>query len=99
MAFSDDSDQAQAWEQVNSAPHQAKISHELLGAAASYEAIKAYEKHREENGEPDSHATRNEIIATLAGGFIDRMVETKGLDFIDKEKAKYHAKQQYESQF
>ncbi|GAW05367.1 hypothetical protein F5879DRAFT_873741 [Lentinula edodes] len=97
--FSDDSDQAQAWDQVNNAPHKAELSHELLAAAASYEAAKAYEKHVADNGEPDSHATRNELLATFAGGFIDRIVETKGLDFIDKEKAQYHAKKQLEAQF
>ncbi|KAJ3859883.1 hypothetical protein EV359DRAFT_67785 [Lentinula novae-zelandiae] len=97
--FSDDSDQAQAWDQVNNAPHKAELSHELLVAAASYEAAKAYEKHVADNGEPDSHATRNELLATFAGGFIDRIVETKGLDFIDKEKAQYHAKKQLEAQF
>ncbi|KAJ3789143.1 hypothetical protein F5050DRAFT_1711613 [Lentinula boryana] len=97
--FSDDSEQAQAWDQVNNAPHKAELSHELLAAAASYEAAKAYEKHVADNGEPDSHATRNELLATFAGGFIDRIVETKGLDFIDKEKAQYHAKKQLEEQF
>jgi hypothetical protein len=39
-----------------------------------------------------------EILAALAGGFVDREVETKGLDFIDKEKAKHLAKQQVEEQ-
>ena len=28
--------------------------------------------------------------AAAAGGFIDKLVESKGLDFIDKEKAKRH---------
>ncbi|KAJ3722911.1 hypothetical protein EV361DRAFT_968243 [Lentinula raphanica] len=97
--FSDDSEQAQAWDTVNNAPHKAELSHELLAAAASFEAAKAYEKHCAENGEPDSHATRNELLATFAGGFLDRMIETKGLDFIDKEKAQYHAKKQLEAQF
>lgn len=43
------------------------------------QAAKAYEKHVADNGEPDSHATRNELLATFAGGFIDRIVETKGV--------------------
>lgn len=30
--------------------HEAKFSHELIAGAASYEAMKAYNKHREENG-------------------------------------------------
>lgn len=36
-------------------------------------------------------------MAGLAGAFIDREVETRGLDFIDTQKAKHHAKEAYES--
>ncbi|TRM67529.1 hypothetical protein BD626DRAFT_533950 [Schizophyllum amplum] len=94
--FNDDSDQKQAYDQVQNAPHKAELSHELISAAASYEAAKAYEKHVAQNGQPASHAEAKELLAGFAGAFIDRTVETKGLDFFDKEKAKRHAKQQYE---
>ncbi|KAJ7908378.1 hypothetical protein B0H13DRAFT_1617535 [Mycena leptocephala] len=87
--FSDDSDEAQAYDQVTSAPHKAALSHELIAAAASYEAAKAYEKHCAENGQPESHAKAKELFAAFSGAFVDRMVETKGLDFVDKEKAKH----------
>ncbi|GAT20606.1 hypothetical protein RIB2604_00800760 [Aspergillus luchuensis] len=30
--------------------HKAKFSHELIGGAAAYEAMKAYEEHQEKNG-------------------------------------------------
>ncbi|KAI0750814.1 hypothetical protein C8Q80DRAFT_1268131 [Daedaleopsis nitida] len=89
--FSNDSDEAQAYDQVVNAPHKAELSHELLAAAASYEAAKSYEKHCEREGKPDSHEKAKEIMAALSGAFIDRMVETKGLDFIDTQKAKRHA--------
>ncbi|KJA25335.1 hypothetical protein HYPSUDRAFT_76067 [Hypholoma sublateritium FD-334 SS-4] len=92
--FSDDSDQAGAYDQVVNAPHKATLSHELIAAAASYEAAKAYEKHCEENGQPASHAEAKEILAGFSGAFVDRIVETKGLDFFDKEKAKHAAKEQ-----
>ena len=102
--------------QVTNAPHKAELSHELIAAAASYEAAKAYEKHVAANGKPDNHAQAKELLyvasyplrhnvprfshvsysAALSGGFIDRIVETKGLDFVDKEKAKHHAKVQAE---
>ncbi|KAJ7205728.1 hypothetical protein GGX14DRAFT_644224 [Mycena pura] len=94
-----DSDEAQAYEEVTNAPHKAALSHELIAAAASYEAAKAYEKHCETNGKPDSHAKAKEIMAGLAGAFIDRMVETKGLDAVDKAKAKHEAKKIHEEQF
>ncbi|KAJ7665582.1 hypothetical protein B0H17DRAFT_1090643 [Mycena rosella] len=96
--FDHDSDEAQAHSEVVNAPHKAEISHELIAAAASYEAAKAYEKHCEQNGKPDSHAKAKEIVAGLAGAFIDRMVETKGLDFVDTQKAKHEAKKRCEEQ-
>ena len=53
------------------------------------QAAKAYERHCAENGQPASHAEAKELLAGFAGAFIDREVETKGLDFVDREKAKY----------
>ncbi|KAG6861585.1 hypothetical protein C0995_014492 [Termitomyces sp. Mi166 len=98
--FSDDSEQAQAYDQVMGASHSAKLSHELIAAAASYEAAKAYEDHVAQNGKPESHAKAKEIlqVAGFAGAFVDRMAETKGLDFIDREKAKHQAKEHYDEQ-
>ncbi|KAG5921773.1 hypothetical protein E4U42_005716 [Claviceps africana] len=94
--FDNDSDQAQAYEQVKERPHEAKWSHELIGGAAAFEAAKAYEDHVARNGHPDDHATAKEILAGAIGFFVDREVETKGLDFIDREKAKRHAQKQAE---
>nr|VWO97756.1 Patatin-like phospholipase domain-containing protein (EC [Ganoderma boninense] len=94
--FHHESDEAQAYEQVTNAPHKAELSHELIAAAASYEAAKAYEQHVAKNGKPDSHAKAKELMAGFAGAFIDRMVETKGLDFIDKERAKAHSQEKVE---
>lgn len=42
-------------------------------------------------GKPESHAKAKEILAGFAGAFVDREVESKGLDFFDKEKAKHEA--------
>ncbi|KUM60252.1 hypothetical protein ACN42_g6880 [Penicillium freii] len=93
--FSDDSDQAQAYNTYNGQQeHDPSVIHELIAGAASYEAAKAYENHVAENGEPDSHAKAKEILAGFAGAFVDREVETRGLDFFDKEKAKYDAYEQ-----
>ncbi|KAI0335478.1 hypothetical protein GY45DRAFT_1342545 [Cubamyces sp. BRFM 1775] len=94
--FHHESDEAQAYDQVVNAPHKAELSHELIAAAASYEAAKAYEQHCEREGKPQSHEKAKEIMAGFAGAFIDRMVETKGLDFIDREKAKRHASERVE---
>lgn len=56
------------------------------------QAAKAYENHCRENGKPESHAEAKEILAGFAGAFIDREFETRGLGFMDREKAKHHAR-------
>ncbi|KAJ7250804.1 hypothetical protein C8J57DRAFT_1138805 [Mycena rebaudengoi] len=88
--FSSDSPEARACDEVNDSPHKAALSHEIIAAAASYEAAKAYEEHCENNGKPDSHAKAKEIFAGLVGFSVDRIVETKGLDYCDAQKAKDH---------
>jgi len=94
--FDSKPNQAEAYNEVVNSPNKAKLSHELLASAAAYEASKGYENHCKENGKPPTHAKAKELIATFTGGFIDREVETKGLNFIDRAKAKHHAKQEAE---
>jgi len=95
--FSHDSEEAKAHDAVNSSPHKAALSHELIAAAASYAAAHAYEKHVEKNGKPANHAQAVELLAGLTGGFVDRLVETKGLDTVDKERVKHDAKKKAEA--
>ncbi|KAF8223477.1 putative phosphoglycerate mutase family protein [Tricholoma matsutake] len=100
--FDHDSEEAEAHRQVclvTGGGHEAKLSHELLAGAASFAAARAYEKHVAENGQPPSHALAKELLAGFAGSFIDREVETRGLDFIDKQKAKHEAKKRAEEGF
>ncbi|EUC63355.1 concanamycin induced protein C CipC1 protein, putative [Rhizoctonia solani AG-3 Rhs1AP] len=94
--FSDDSDQAQAYDQVTQRPHETSWTHELIAGAAAYEAAKAYENHVAENGQPPDHAKAKEILAGITSAFVDREVESKGLDYIDRERAKRHAQEQAE---
>ncbi|RIA89581.1 putative phosphoglycerate mutase family protein, partial [Glomus cerebriforme] len=72
--------------------HESSLSHELIAGAAAFEAYKAYEKKREEEGHHDDHALAKEILAGLAAAEADKLFETKGLDFLDREKAKRDAK-------
>lgn len=95
--FHHESDEAQAYNEVTSAPHKAALSHELIAAAASYEAAKAYEKHVEKQGKPANHKHAVELVAALTGGFVDHIVESKGLDAVDKAKAKHAAKEKAEA--
>ncbi|KAL2786509.1 hypothetical protein BJX62DRAFT_241947 [Aspergillus germanicus] len=99
--FDDDSHQARSYDEFQNLDHtneehRAKMSHELIAGAASFEAMKAYEDHVARNGQPPSHQMAKELLAGFAGAFIDREFETKGLDFLDREKAKRHAHRQLE---
>ncbi|RXK42554.1 hypothetical protein M231_00108 [Tremella mesenterica] len=93
----DSSGRDQVYECDPQAPHKAAFSHELIGGAAAFEAMKAYEGHLQANGQPPSHAVAKEIIAGLVGAEIDKLVETKGLDAWDQHKinaAREHAQKQ-----
>lgn len=72
--------------------HKSSLTHEVIAGAAAYEAMKAYEKKRAQEGHHD-HSTAREIIAAIAGAEVDKKFETGGLDWLDKEEAKRQAQQ------
>ncbi|KAH8548019.1 hypothetical protein BGW37DRAFT_508791 [Umbelopsis sp. PMI_123] len=74
--------------------HKSKLSHELIAGAASFEAVKAWEDHQRREGKTVNHSFAKELLAGFVGAEVDKLAETKGLDFLDREKAKYHAKEQ-----
>ncbi|KAM0746815.1 hypothetical protein T439DRAFT_306271 [Meredithblackwellia eburnea MCA 4105] len=76
--------------------HKAKWSHEFIAGAAAFEAARKYEEHQKAEGKPANHALAKELIAGFAGAEVDKLFETKGLDFIDREKAKHQAKKDAE---
>ncbi|EPE04878.1 cipc-like antibiotic response protein [Ophiostoma piceae UAMH 11346] len=80
----------------NDGHNESSLSHELLGAGASFAAMHEWEKKQRESGQTVNHAFAKEALAAFAGAEVDKLVETKGLDFIDREKAKHHAKQNAE---
>ncbi|CAF1475935.1 unnamed protein product [Adineta ricciae] len=70
--------------------HHSTWSHELLGGAAAFEAMHLWEKQHP----GDDHQFSKEALAALAGAEVDKLFETHGLDFLDREKAKFHAMQE-----
>ncbi|CAM4822581.1 unnamed protein product, partial [Rotaria magnacalcarata] len=56
--------------------------------------MKAYEDHVRNTGEQVSHPMMKEMLAGLAAAEVDKLFETKGLDFLDREEAKRRAVQQ-----
>ncbi|KAK3900360.1 hypothetical protein C8A05DRAFT_36011 [Staphylotrichum tortipilum] len=77
-------------------PHESKLSHELIGSAAAFEGMRLWEQQQRKEGNTVSHGTAKELLAAAVGFEVDKLVETKGLDFVDRERAKHHAKQQAE---
>jgi len=63
----------------------------------NYLAMKEYEDHVRRTGEQVSHPMMKEMLAGFAAGEVDKLFETKGLDFLDREKAKNRAIQQAHS--
>ncbi len=47
--------------------------------------MRAYEQHEERNGKPEKHQFAKELLAGFAGAEVDKLFETKGLDFMDRE--------------
>ncbi|EFX00591.1 hypothetical protein CMQ_7593 [Grosmannia clavigera kw1407] len=80
-------------EVYNGQPHESKVSHELLGAGAAFAAVHEFEKKQRAEGKTVNHAFAKEALAALAGAEVDKLIETKGLDFVDREKAKHHARE------
>ncbi|GAA5985382.1 hypothetical protein JCM11641_006382 [Rhodosporidiobolus odoratus] len=94
--FSEGGDHHQAAQAVQS-ENKSSFTHELIAGAAAFEAQKAYAAHCAKNGKPESHQVARELFAAFAAAEADKLIETKGLDFLDKEEAKRQARQQAES--
>ncbi|RMZ80347.1 hypothetical protein DV738_g2875, partial [Chaetothyriales sp. CBS 135597] len=98
--FGDDNGPDRSLEEYNNigdGEHRSKLSHELLAGAASAYAAKEFEKHEAKEGKLPSHRHAKELLAGFAGAFVDREAETKGLDFIDRERVKKQAQEQINS--
>ncbi len=50
--------------------------------------MKAYEDRCRDSGETVSHGKMKELLAAFAAAEADKLIETKGLDFLDREKLK-----------
>lgn len=71
--------------------HEGSFTHELVAGGASFAAAKMFEDRQRREGKPVSHAFAKELIAGIAGGEVDKLFETKGLDYLDRDEAKRQA--------
>ncbi|KAG2187947.1 hypothetical protein INT44_000697 [Umbelopsis vinacea] len=88
-------------EEVSNASHEHKghFSHELIAGAASFAAVKAWEDKNKRDGKPANHALAKQMLAGFAGAEIDKLIETKGLNHLDREKAKREAQHNVEKYY
>ncbi|MCJ1341055.1 hypothetical protein MMC09_006351 [Bachmanniomyces sp. S44760] len=82
-----------SYNQVQNGDNQAKFSHEVIGGAAAFGGMKLFEDHQRKEGKTVNHAFAKELLAGFVGGEVDKLAETKGMDFYDKERAQGHAQQ------
>ncbi|KAJ6476455.1 hypothetical protein C8R47DRAFT_1323583 [Mycena vitilis] len=84
--FGEDSEEAEAYLELTTSPPDVNLPHEIIAAAAAYEAAKAYEAHLKMQERPHSFAKAKEILAALTVILVDRIVESRGFDTIDRAK-------------
>ncbi|GIZ47283.1 hypothetical protein CKM354_001037900 [Cercospora kikuchii] len=87
------------YQQAYEGDNKAELSHEILAGGASFMAMKMFEDHQRKEGKPVSHQFAKELLAGFAGGEVDRLAETKGADYIDREKAKRQARENAEQMY
>ncbi|KAK7967855.1 uncharacterized protein PG986_002132 [Apiospora aurea] len=84
------------YKQAYESDNKAELSHELLAGGASFAAFKMFEDHQRKEGKPVSHQFAKELLVGFAGAEVDKLAETKGADYIDRERAKRDARRNAE---
>ncbi|KAK4697551.1 hypothetical protein P7C71_g548, partial [Lecanoromycetidae sp. Uapishka_2] len=77
--------------------NQGSFSHEVLAGGAGFMAMRQYQKHEEANGVAENHTVAKDLMAGFAGAEADKLVETHGENFYDREKMKHDATDQANS--
>jgi hypothetical protein len=71
-------------------PH-ANVTHEMLAAAAGFEAMRMYEHHREREGASAHHQLAKEMIAGFAAAEVDKHFEQGRFGHLDRDQARAQA--------
>ncbi|KAF2841147.1 hypothetical protein M501DRAFT_1000310 [Patellaria atrata CBS 101060] len=83
----------------NDRPTEASLGHEVLAGGAAFAGLKVFEDHQRKKSKPVSHALAKELLAGFAAAEVDKLVETKGEDAFDRERAKHQAKKSAERMY
>jgi hypothetical protein len=71
-------------------PH-ADVTHEMLAAAAGFEAMRMYEHHRERQGMPVHHELAKELIGGFAAAEVDKHFDQGRFGHLDRGQARTQA--------
>lgn len=77
--------------------HESHFSHEAIAGGVAFEAMKKWEDSQRSKGDVVQHSFAKELLMGFAGAEVDKLAETKGIDFASKERAKHEAKKQAEN--
>ncbi|KAH6881559.1 hypothetical protein BKA58DRAFT_4486 [Alternaria rosae] len=93
----------QVYENGNFEENKSSLGHEVIAGGAAFAGFKAFEDHQRKEGKPVSHQFAKELLAGFAGAEVDKLAETKGEDWFDREKAKrdaeHHAERMYDEHY
>ncbi|KAI7868431.1 hypothetical protein BDF14DRAFT_1742413 [Spinellus fusiger] len=70
------------------------LTHKTVGGAAAYDAVKEYGRHCHIRGKPAELPEAKQLLTNFSASAVDKIFETKGLDYLDKQKAKQSAEDQ-----
>ncbi|PSN74332.1 hypothetical protein BS50DRAFT_567181 [Corynespora cassiicola Philippines] len=79
--------------------HKSSLGHEVIAGGAAFAGFKAFEDHQRREGKPVTHAFAKELLAGFAAAEVDKLAETKGEDWFDRQKAKHEAKRSAERMY
>ncbi|EJT98330.1 hypothetical protein DACRYDRAFT_70765 [Dacryopinax primogenitus] len=77
----------------STAEPRAHLTYEIIAAAAGFAAMRMWEDNLRQQGHAPHHSLARELLAAFAAAEIEKLVETKGLAWLDKERAKREAAQ------
>jgi hypothetical protein len=80
------------------APH-ADVTHEVLAAAAGFEAMRMYEHHREREGITEHHELGKELMAGFAAAEVDKHFDRGSFGHLDRGQARMMAQQHAQGMF
>jgi uncharacterized protein DUF3759 len=73
---------------------QHEVTHELLAGAAGFEAMRLWERHRENEGIPEHHELAKELLAGFVAAEIDKHFESGRYGHLNPHEAKRLAREQ-----